>query len=89
MYKGFREDEMEHQCNPRVSVPEYPELAKKRAAQAKKVRETAKSWLNVPYGSSPREQLDINAADPSTRAPGAGSGRGHRAGSGAGSGVPN
>ena len=62
-YKGFRQDEMEYQYNPRVSVPEYPELAKTRAAQARKVRESAKSWLNVPYGNSPREKLDIYAAD--------------------------
>jgi arylformamidase len=63
LYKGFRPDEMEYQYNPRESVPEYPELAKVRAAQAKKVRETAKSWLNVPYGTAPREMLDIYAAD--------------------------
>jgi arylformamidase len=62
-YKGFRLDEMEYQYNPRVSVPEYPELAKVRAAQARKVRASAKSWLNVAYGSSPRELLDIYAAD--------------------------
>ena len=63
LYKGFLPDQMEYQYNPRESVPEYPELAKVRAAQAKKVRETAKSWLNVPYGGSPREMLDIYAAD--------------------------
>ena len=63
LYKGFRPEEMEYQYNPRESVPEYPELAKVRAAQAKKIRETAKSWLNVAYGSSPREMLDIYAAD--------------------------
>ena len=57
-YKGFRQDEMEYQYNPRVSVPEYPELAKVRSAQARKVRESAKSWLNVAYGSSPRELVD-------------------------------
>jgi arylformamidase len=62
-YKGFRQDEMEFQYNPRVSVPEYPELAKARAGQARKVRAAAKSWLNVAYGSSPREMLDIYAAD--------------------------
>ena len=62
-YKGFRPDEMEFQFNPRVSVPEYPELAKVRAAQARKVRESAKSWLNIAYGTSPREKLDIYAAD--------------------------
>ena len=62
-YKGFRQDELEYQYNPRVSVPEFPELAKIRAAQARKVRDTANSWLNLPYGSSPREMLDIYAAD--------------------------
>ncbi|HMF49388.1 MAG TPA: hypothetical protein VK603_12135, partial [Candidatus Saccharimonadales bacterium] len=62
-YKGFRPDEMEYQYNPRVSVPEYPELAKVRAAQAHKVRESATSWLNIPYGKSAREKLDIYAAD--------------------------
>ena len=54
---------MQFQYNPRESVPEYPELAKKRAAASKTVRDTAKSWLNVPYGNSPREMLDIYAAD--------------------------
>ena len=63
LYKGFRPDEMEYQYNPRESVPEYPELAKVRAAQAQKVRAAAKSWLNVSYGNSPRETLDIYAAD--------------------------
>ncbi|HEY2923178.1 MAG TPA: alpha/beta hydrolase [Candidatus Binatia bacterium] len=62
-YKGFRRDEMEYQYNPRVSVPEFPELAKTRAAQSRKVRDTANSWLNLPYGNSPRETLDIYAAE--------------------------
>jgi arylformamidase len=54
---------LEYQYNPRESVPEYPQLAKKRAEQARRVRESAKSWLGVPYGSSPREKLDIYPAD--------------------------
>jgi arylformamidase len=62
-YKEFRQDELEYQYNPRVSVPEYPELAKIRAAQARKVRESAKSWLDISYGNSPRERLDIYAAE--------------------------
>jgi arylformamidase len=62
-YRGFRQEEMEYQYNPRESVPEYPQLAKKRAEQARRVRESAKSWLGVPYGSSPREKLDIYPAD--------------------------
>jgi arylformamidase len=63
VYKGFRQDELEYQYNPRVSVPEYPELAQLRAAQSRKVRGSVKSWLDVAYGGSPRELLDIYAAD--------------------------
>jgi arylformamidase len=63
LYKGYRPDEMEYQYNPRESVPEYPALAQQRAVESKKVRATAKSWLNVAYGQSPRELLDIYAAD--------------------------
>jgi arylformamidase len=63
IYKGFRKDELEYQYNPRESVPEYPQLSKRKAEQARKVRETVKSWLNVSYGSSARETLDIYAAD--------------------------
>src|ERR1043166_641514 len=63
IYKSFRQDELEYQYNPRESVPEYPAISKRKAEQARKVRETAKSWFNVSYGSSPREKLDIYAAD--------------------------
>jgi arylformamidase len=62
-YRGFRREEMEYQYNPRESVPEYPQLAEKRSEQARKVRDSAKSWLGVPYGSSPREKLDIYPGD--------------------------
>jgi len=62
-YKGFTKDELEYQYNPRESVPEFPELAKRRAEVSRKARSTLKSWLNVPYGSSPREILDVYAAD--------------------------
>jgi len=63
IYKGFRQDELEYQYNPRESVPEYPALAKKRAEASRKGRSTLKSWLNVLYGNSPREILDIYPAD--------------------------
>lgn len=63
IYKGFRQDELEYQYNPRESVPEYPELAKRRAEASRKARATLKSWLNVPYGKSLCEILDIYPAD--------------------------
>ena len=62
-YKGFSKDELEYQYNPRESVPEYPELAKRRAEESRKARSTLKSWLNVAYGNSAREILDIYPAD--------------------------
>jgi arylformamidase len=62
-YKGFAKHEMEFQYNPRESVPEYPELAKKLGEESRKARSTLKSWLNVPYGNSPREVMDIYPAD--------------------------
>lgn len=62
-YKDFSKDELEYQYNPRQTVPEFPELAKRRAEASRKARSTLKSWLNVPYGGSPREMLDIYAAD--------------------------
>lgn len=58
-YQGFRPDELEFQYNPRVSVAEYPELSKKRAAESAKVRSALKCWPDVPYGNSPREVMDI------------------------------
>jgi arylformamidase len=58
-YKGFQPDELEYQYNPRVSVPEYPALAKRRATESRRVRSTLKSWLDIPYGNSAREVLDI------------------------------
>jgi arylformamidase len=62
-YKGFRPDELEYQYNPRVTVPEFPELARQRAEASRRARLTLKSRLNVPYGSSPREVLDIYPSD--------------------------
>ena len=62
-YKGYRQDELEYQYNPRESVPEYPELAKKRAEASRKARAVLKSFLNVAYGNSAREVLDIYPAE--------------------------
>ena len=46
-YRNLRPDELEFQYNPRVSVPEFPELAEVRSAKSRKVRDSAKSWLNI------------------------------------------
>jgi arylformamidase len=64
-YKGYRTDELEYQFNPRVSVPEFPELARQRAKASAEVRRSMKSFLNVPYGDTPRQVLDIFPAEQS------------------------
>lgn len=62
-YKGFSKEELDYQYNPRVAVPDYPRLAKERAEASRKVRESLKSSLNVPYGNSARQVLDIFPAE--------------------------
>ena len=63
VYRGLRKDEMEFHFNPRVAVPDYPRLAEERAKVSAAVRSNLKSWLNVPYGKSPRQVLDIFPAE--------------------------
>jgi arylformamidase len=58
-YKGFRPDELEYQYNPRESVANFSELSKRRGDASRKARASLQSFLNVPYGSSPRQVVDI------------------------------
>jgi len=63
VYKGFRQEEVEFHFNPAVAVPDLPWWAKEKSKASLRVRKTLKSWLDVPYGSSPRQVLDIFPAD--------------------------
>src|ERR1051325_8481001 len=58
-YKQFGPDELEFQYNPRESVANFPELSKRRSEASRKARAALKSFLNVTYGNSPRQVLDI------------------------------
>ncbi len=58
-YKEYRESELEFQFNPQVSVPDYPKLSAERRAKSQNVRATLRSWLDVPYGDTPRQVMDI------------------------------
>lgn len=62
-YKGFRKEEMEFHFNPQVAAPDYPRWAEERRKASLRVRGALKCWLNVPYGSSPRQVMDIFPAD--------------------------
>jgi len=63
VYKGLGKDELEYHYNPQVSVPDYPRLAEVRRNKSQAAREALQSWLNVAYGDSPRQVLDIFPAD--------------------------
>jgi arylformamidase len=63
LYKGFRKEEMEFHFNPRVTVPDYPRWAAQRREASLRARRRLKSRLNVPYGNSPRQVLDIFPTD--------------------------
>ncbi|MBI4526322.1 MAG: alpha/beta hydrolase [Deltaproteobacteria bacterium] len=59
VYKGFTQEEMEFQFNPQVSAPDYPRWAEERKKASLRAREALKSYLDVSYGSSPRQVMDI------------------------------
>ena len=63
VYKNFRRDEMEFQFQPRVAVPDYQRLSEERAKVSAAVRARLKSRLNIPYGKTPRQVVDIFPAD--------------------------
>ena len=63
VYKGFRKEEIEFHFNPQVAVPDHPRWAEGRRKASLRVRGTVKSWLNVPYGNSPRQVMDIFPGD--------------------------
>lgn len=63
VYKGFRREEMEFQFNPRVAVRDHERVREERARASRAARQSLKSWLNVPYGNSPRQVVDIFPAD--------------------------
>ncbi len=59
VYKGFRKEEMELHFDPSVAVPDQARWAEERRKASQRVRAALKSWLNVPYGNSPRQVMDI------------------------------
>lgn len=63
VYKGFTKEEMEFQFNPRAAVRDYERVREERARASRAARQSLKSWLNVPYGNSPRQVVDIFPGD--------------------------
>jgi arylformamidase len=64
VYKAFRKEEMELQFNPQASVNDQAKWSQERARLSAAARENFPSRLNVPYGPSARQVLDIFPARP-------------------------
>lgn len=58
-YKGFSKEEMEFHFNPQVAAPDQSRWSEERRKASLRVRAALKSRLNIPYGNSPRQVLDI------------------------------
>lgn len=59
VYKGFTKEEMELHFNPQVAVPDQARWAAERRQASQRALAALKSSLNVPYGKSPRQVMDI------------------------------
>ena len=59
VYKGFTKEEMEFHFNPQATVPNQKWWTEERKKASLKARATLKSRLDVPYGTSTRQVMDI------------------------------
>ena len=59
VYKGFTQEEMEFYFNPQAAVPNQQWWTEERKKASLKARAALKSRLDVPYGTSPRQVMDI------------------------------
>ena len=59
VYKGFTKAEMEFHFNPQAAVPDHARWSEERRKASLKARAGLKSHLDVPYGNSPRQLMDI------------------------------
>ena len=62
-YRTLNKDELEFHFEPRTAVPEHPRFRAERGKVSARVRGSLKSFFDVPYGTSPRESLDIFPAE--------------------------
>jgi arylformamidase len=59
VYKHYTQEEMELHFNPQNSVPDHAQWSERRNRASLTARRELKSFLDVPYGSSPRQKVDI------------------------------
>ena len=59
VYKGFTKEQMEFHFNPQAAVPNQKWWTEERKQASFKARAALKSRLDVPYGTSTRQVMDI------------------------------
>jgi arylformamidase len=63
IYNGYTKDELEIHFDPQKATPDHSLWTEKRNQASLRIRKTLRSFLDVPYGNSPRQKLDIFPAD--------------------------
>lgn len=63
IYNGYTKDELEIHFDPQKATPDHAEWTEIRNQASLRVRKTLRSFLDVPYGNSPRQKLDIFPAE--------------------------
>ncbi|HEX9443711.1 MAG TPA: alpha/beta hydrolase [Candidatus Binatia bacterium] len=58
-YKGYTREELEIHFNPQNAVADHAVWSEKKNQACQKVRAGLKSFLDVPYGATPRQKVDI------------------------------
>lgn len=66
VYRGFDQDALEHEYNARGTVPDemFDDIIGRYATESARMRETMACRLDVPFGPSPDEVVDIFPAGP-------------------------
>ncbi|HEY6197257.1 MAG TPA: alpha/beta hydrolase, partial [Candidatus Binatia bacterium] len=63
LYKNYTLSELEYHFNPQNAVADHASWSEKRNAASAANRKKLKGFLDVSYGASPREKLDIFPAE--------------------------
>lgn len=58
-YRGFARGELERHFDPRTAAPDHDEWRRRRQEASARVRAALRSWLDLPYGNSPRQAIDV------------------------------
>ncbi|WP_078486176.1 alpha/beta hydrolase [Solemya velesiana gill symbiont] len=59
VYHDFTPEQLQTQHSARAAVPEHPQIFQRWQAWSEQYRKQARCLLDIPYGSSERERLDL------------------------------